>query len=58
MFLVWVCGLYGCIGGAFAMVPIQLSHLVAGGCVLRVGNGPTDWRSGNLDVGEGETLDL
>lgn len=28
------------------------SHFVAGGCVLRVGDGPTDWRSGNLGVGE------
>ncbi|KAK8804570.1 hypothetical protein WA588_004780, partial [Blastocystis sp. NMH] len=26
MFLVWVCGLYGCIGGAFAMVPTYVDR--------------------------------
>ena len=26
MFLVWVCGLYGCIGGSFAMVPTYVDR--------------------------------
>ena len=34
------------------------SHFVAGGCVFRVGDGPTDRCSGNLDVGEVTAMDF